>query len=125
MMDDAELPNSELAALATGFAMGLETEDGEPIEAQAPLRAFAQEYFQRVSGWWETRTLEMAQTMTLRVFPPVSSATVASAQDWLAEHPAAPKGLLRLMRENLADAQRALEVQRVSSTSKRSLNLGR
>ncbi|MGO2861279.1 MAG: aminopeptidase N [Brevibacterium sp.] len=125
MMDDAELPNSELAALAAGFAMGLETEDGEPIAAQAPLRAFAQEYFQRVSGWWETRTLEMAQTMTLRLFPPVSSATVASAQDWLAEHPAAPKGLLRLMRENLADAQRALEVQRVSSTSKRSLNLGR
>lgn len=124
ILDDAELPNSELAALATGFAMGLETEAGDPIEAKEPLRSFAREYFQRVSGWWETRTLEMAQTMTLRLFPPVSSVTVAAAQDWLAEHPAAPKGLLRLMRENLADAQRALEVQRVSSTSKRSLNLG-
>ncbi|RAE69314.1 aminopeptidase N, partial [Burkholderia multivorans] len=94
---------------------GLQTGDGELIPAEAPLQDFATEYFQRISGWWETRTLEMVQTMTLRLFPPASAQTVAAARTWLEEHPAAPKGLLRLMRENLADAERALAAQRTSS----------
>ncbi|QQT68290.1 aminopeptidase N [Brevibacterium casei] len=115
MIDEIEMPNSELGALAAGFAMGLQTGDGELIPAEAPLQDFATEYFQRISGWWETRTLEMAQTMTLRLFPPASAQTVAAARTWLEEHPAAPKGLLRLMRENLADAERALAAQRTSS----------
>ena len=115
MIDEIEMPNSELGALAAGFAMGLQTADGELIPAEAPLQDFATEYFQRISGWWETRTLEMAQTMTLRLFPAASASTVAAARTWLEEHPAAPKGLLRLMRENLADAERALAAQRTSS----------
>ncbi|MDN6371722.1 MAG: M1 family metallopeptidase, partial [Brevibacterium aurantiacum] len=125
ILDEAELPNSELAALALGFASGLQTETGEILTSQAPLRDFSTEFFQRVSGWWETRTLEMAQTMTLRLFPPVSEHTVKATEGWLADHPAAPKGLVRLMRENLADAQRALNAQEVSSTSKGALTFGR
>ena len=125
MIDDVDLPNSELGALALGFSAGLQTDTGDIVAAEAPLRDFATEYFQRVSGWWETRTLEMAQTMTLRLFPPVSDQTVAAARDWLAAHPAAPKGLLRLMRENLADAERALNVQGVSRRSKATLTFGR
>ncbi|WP_453983933.1 aminopeptidase N [Brevibacterium casei] len=115
MIEQIDMPNSELGALATGFAMGLQTGDGELIPAQAPLTDFASEYFQRISEWWETRTLEMAQTMTLRLFPPASDQTVAAARTWLEQHPAAPKGLTRLMRENLADAERALTAQRTSS----------
>ncbi|MDN5659042.1 aminopeptidase N, partial [Brevibacterium sandarakinum] len=125
ILDDVELPNSELGALALGFAAGLQTETGEILASQAPLQNFSTEYFQRVSGWWETRTLEMAQTMTLRLFPPVSGHTVKATREWLNDHPAAPKGLLRLMRENLADAQRALRAQEVSSTSKGALTFGR
>lgn len=124
MIDESDLPNSELGALALGFRIGLQTGTGGIIEAAPPLSSFADEYFRRVSGWWETRTLEMAQTMALRLFPPVDEATVAAAHQWLADHPAAPKGLLRLMRENLADAQRALQVQQVSRASKGSLILG-
>ena len=123
IVDDADLPNSELGALALGFGTGLQQDSGELIPAEEPLRSFADEYFARVAGWWETRTLEMAQTMTLRLYPPVSSATVDATSLWLDDHPSAPKGLVRLMRENLADAKRALEVQRVSSASKGSLNL--
>ncbi|MGC3021484.1 MULTISPECIES: aminopeptidase N [unclassified Brevibacterium] len=125
LVDEADLPNSELSALALGFATGLQTSSGESIAAAAPLGPFADEYFARVAGWWETRTLEMAQTMTVRLFPPVSSDTVEATRRWLDDHPSAPKGLLRLMRENLADAERALRVQRVSSASKGSLNLAR
>ena len=123
IVDDADLPNSELGALALGFGTGLQKESGELIAAEAPLRSFADEYFARVAGWWETRTLEMAQTMTLRLYPPVSSATVKATRRWLDDHPSASKGLVRLMRENLADAERALQVQRASSASKGSLNL--
>nr|WP_275901758.1 aminopeptidase N [Brevibacterium zhoupengii] len=125
ILDEAELPNSELAALALGFASGLQTESGEILASQAPLRDFSTEYFQRVSGWWETRTLEMAQTMTLRLYPPVNEHTVKATKGWLADHPAAPKGLVRLMRENLADAQRGLSAQEVSSGSKAALTFGR
>ncbi|WP_346035945.1 aminopeptidase N [Brevibacterium picturae] len=125
ILDDVELPNSELGALALGFAAGLQTETGEILASQAPLQDFSTEYFQRVSGWWETRTLEMAQTMTLRLFPPVSAHTVKATREWLNDHPAAPKGLLRLMRENLADAQRALRAQEVSSSSKGALTFAR
>ncbi|RBP66468.1 aminopeptidase N [Brevibacterium sanguinis] len=125
MIDDIDLPNSELGALAIGFARGLQLPDGELIAAGQPLHDFASEYFQRVSGWWETRTLEMAQTMTQRLFPPASERTVDQARQWLADHPAAPKGLVRLMRENLADAQRALRAQEVSRHSERALTFSR
>lgn len=87
MVDDANLPNSELRALALGFGTGLQTNSGDTIAAEAPLRSFADEYFARVAGWWETRTLEMAQTMTLRLYPPVSSATVDATSQWLDDHP--------------------------------------
>ncbi|WP_209325127.1 aminopeptidase N [Brevibacterium renqingii] len=123
LVDDAGLPNSELGALALGFGAGLQRPSGEIIASDAPLRPFSEEYFARVAGWWETRTLEMAQTMTMRLYPPVSEGTVEATDRWLTDHPAAPKGLLRLMRENLADAERALRVQRVSSASNGSLNI--
>ncbi|NJC57698.1 aminopeptidase N [Brevibacterium marinum] len=125
ILDDADLPNSELGALALGFASGLQTQTGEVIASEAPLQDFSTEYFQRVSGWWETRTLEMAQTMTLRLFPPVNEHTVQAARQWLNDHPAAPKGLIRLIEENLAEAKRALTAQEVSSTSKGALTFGR
>lgn len=125
ILDDAELPNSELGALAVGFSSGLQTDSGDLIASEAPLQDFSTEYFQRVSGWWETRTLEMAQTMTLRLCPPVSPHMVEATRAWLSEHPAAPKGLVRLMSENLADAKRALAVQELSSSSKGALTFGR
>ncbi|WP_309131596.1 aminopeptidase N [Brevibacterium sp.] len=125
MIDDIDLPNSELGALANGFPRGLQQSDGELIRAEEPLQDFASEYFQRVSGWWETRTLEMAQTMTVQLFPPAGERTVSQARQWLADHPAAPKGLLRLMRENLANAERALSVQRMSSDSEEALTYSR
>ncbi len=125
MIDDVDLPNSELGALASGFARGLQQPDGDLIPAEETPGDFASEYFQRVSGWWETRTLEMAQTMTVQLFPPAAERTVSQAKRWLADHPAAPKGLLRLMRENLANAERALRVQEASSHSEEALTFTR
>ncbi|GAA4390291.1 aminopeptidase N [Brevibacterium sp. NPDC049920] len=111
LVDDRSLPNATAQAIARGFRLGLETESGEPVAALAPLEPFAAEYFDRVAGWWETRTLEIAQLFTLELYPPASQSTVIATLAWLQSHPAAPKGLLRLMRENLDTAERTLRCQ--------------
>ncbi|WAL40577.1 aminopeptidase N [Brevibacterium sp. BRM-1] len=111
LSEDRELPNAMVAAIARGFGIGLERPDGSPVAAEAPLDAFAAEYFARLAGWWETRTLEIAQTLTLALYPPASEAAVAATRVWLDSHPAAPKGLVRLMRENLDTAERALAIR--------------
>lgn len=111
LLEDRTLPNATAQAIARGFRLGLETESGAPVAALEPLDAFAAEYFGRVAGWWETRTLEIAQLFTLELYPPASQASVTATRTWLESHPAAPKGLLRLMRENLDTAERTLRCQ--------------
>ncbi len=114
LADDRELPNSVVAATALGFATGLQLPDGSLVSAEEPVGSFATEYFDRVAGWWESRTLEIAQTLTLRLYPPATPEAVARTRQWLEEHPAAPKGLLRLMAENLDNAERDLRAQQTA-----------
>ncbi|WP_035280740.1 aminopeptidase N [Brevibacterium album] len=116
LVEDRELPNARIAALAQGFARGLQLDSGESIAATAPLTSFRREYFDRVTGWWETRTLEIAQTLTLGLYPPSTARTAAATEEWLRTHPKAPKGLLRLMRENLDGAQRSLRAQHAAGS---------
>ncbi|GAA2088733.1 aminopeptidase N [Brevibacterium salitolerans] len=111
LVDQRDLPNARISAIAQGFSRGLQLDSGDCIPAQEPLTSFSREYFDRVTGWWETRTLEIAQTLTLALFPPSTAKTVEAAENWLSTHPQAPKGLLRLMRENLDNARRAQRAQ--------------
>ncbi|HLS32980.1 MAG TPA: ERAP1-like C-terminal domain-containing protein, partial [Brevibacterium sp.] len=113
LVDDRSLPNAMIGAIAQGYARGLEHDDGTLIPADAPLTDFSREYFDRVTGWWESRTLEIAQTLTLSLFPPPSERTAKATEAWIESHPKAPKGLLRLMRENLDTTLRALRAQAV------------
>ncbi|GAA2002736.1 aminopeptidase N [Brevibacterium samyangense] len=115
LVGDTAAPNAMVAAVARGFAMGLERPDGALVSPAGDLSAFDTEYFDRVAGWWELRTLEIAQTLTLALFPPASPQVVSAAREWLDAHPAAPKGLVRLMRENLDNAERALRCRAVSA----------
>ena len=111
LVEDRSLPNATAAAIVRGFRLGLETDTGDPVPAEEPFDAFSVEYFARLAGWWETRTLEIAQLLTLELYPPASTATVEATTRWLDSHPAAPKGLLRLVRENLDTARRTLRCQ--------------
>lgn len=113
LVDDRSLPNAMIGAIAQGYARGLEHDDGTLVAANAPLTDFSREYFDRVTGWWESRTLEIAQTLTLSLFPPASERTAKATEAWIESHPKAPKGLLRLMRENLDTTLRALRAQAV------------
>ena len=114
LTEDSGLPNAVLSATARGFASGLQKSDGSLITAEAPFDDFAAEYFARAESWWDTQTLEIAQTLTLWLFPPATEATVAMAEQWLEEHREANRGLQRTMVENLDRARRALAVQRRS-----------
>ena len=114
LTEDNGLPNAVLSATARGFAAGLQEPDGSLITAEAPLQDFAAEYFDRAEDWWATRTLEIAQTLTLWLFPPATETTVAKAEQWLEEHAESNRGLQRIMVENLDRARRALAVQRRS-----------
>jgi aminopeptidase N len=117
LMHDRDLPNAMVAATSRGFRLGLETDTGELIAPQGEFDSFADEYFARVAGWWETRTLEIAQLLTLDLYPPASATTVDATEAWLQSHPRAPKGLLRLMRENLDTARRSLRCQEVARSA--------
>ena len=111
LVEDRSLPNAMIGAMARGFARGLEGDDGRLIPAADPLTDFGREYFDRVTGWWESRTLEVAQTLTLSLHPPASERSVQATEAWIESHPKAPKGLVRLMRENLDTSLRALRAQ--------------
>ncbi|WP_019157773.1 aminopeptidase N [Brevibacterium senegalense] len=111
LVEDRSLPNAMIGAISRGFARGLEGDDGRLIPAADPLTDFGREYFDRVTGWWESRTLEVAQTLTLALHPPASERSVRATEAWIESHPKAPKGLVRLMRENLDTSLRALRAQ--------------
>ena len=113
LVDDRSLPNAMISAITQGFARGIEHDDGTLVAAESPLTDFSREYFDRVTGWWESRTLEIAQSLTLGLFPPASERTARATETWIETHPKAPKGLLRLMRENLDTTLRALRAQTV------------
>jgi aminopeptidase N len=53
----------------------------------------------------------VAQTLTLALHPPASERSVRATEAWIESHPKAPKGLVRLMRENLDTSLRALRAQ--------------
>src|SRR5690606_16084727 len=89
LIDDRSLPNAMIGAISRGFARGLESDDGRLIPAGDPLTDFSREYFDRVTGWWETRTLEVAQTLTLSLHPPASERSVQATQAWIESHPKA------------------------------------
>ena len=117
LCEDTTLTNATIAATARGFAMGLEQSTGELVPAEGSLQSFDTAYFNRIAGWWDDRTLEVAQTLTQHLFPPASAASVELAEAWLAAHPDAPKGLLRLLQENLDNAKRTLRIRKADVRS--------
>lgn len=107
---DESLPNAVIAAIARGFSRGLEREDGTLI-APTTGDSFSDLFFANVENWWNNRTLEIAQTLTLEMYPPSSEDTARRTREWLDTHTDAHKGAVRLMRELLDGTQRALRIR--------------
>ncbi|MCQ9368326.1 aminopeptidase N [Brevibacterium sp. 91QC2O2] len=111
LLTDTSVPNTMVDAITRGFGHGIENPDGSLIAAGEGLGDFRSAYFERIESVWADRTLEIAQTLTLGLYPPASAATVEATRSWLDGHAEAHKGLVRLMRENLDSAERTLRVR--------------
>ena len=110
---DVSLPNAVIAAIARGYSMGIEQADGTLVDS-GDENSFADRFYTHVEGWWNDRTLEIAQTLTLSLHPPVSQETARRTHEWLETHPQAHKGARRIMRELLDTTERALRVRETS-----------
>ncbi|MDO4919386.1 aminopeptidase N [Kocuria sp.] len=111
-----ELSNDELTATIAGFQLA----------APAVLHRYEAAYFEQLTWWWETRSMEIATRMVRGLYPRAVDARAASSSPqeaaaqhpvvrasraWLEAHDDAPAALRRIVTELTDDAQRAVELQ--------------
>ncbi|HSK26357.1 MAG TPA: aminopeptidase N [Jiangellales bacterium] len=102
-VDGDTLPNAQLTATAAGFGQA---------EQRALLVPYVDRYLDAVPRLWAERTNETAQTLVVGLFPRVlaDEATADRVRGWL-DGTDVPPALRRLVREGLADLERALRAQ--------------
>ena len=103
VIEDDTLANITTRAIVTGFV--------QPGQAEL-LAPFADEYFAAISGVWERRSSEVAQTVVIGLYPSwvVSRAGLDAADRFLAD-PEVPPALRRLVLEGRAGVERALRAR--------------
>ncbi|PJM76939.1 aminopeptidase N [Bifidobacterium felsineum] len=103
-LNNTELTNSQLEAVARGFSATPNTELAEP---------FAAKYFETVDWIWANKTYHMAEALLNGLYPGYADpATLTKLGDaWLEEHFAADNALKRLIVENVASSHRTLKVR--------------
>jgi aminopeptidase N len=102
-VDGDELPNAMLSATVGGFI--------QPDQREL-LAPFVARYFDAIPRVWQERTNEIAQTITLGLYPALlaSEATIAATNEFL-ERDDVPSGARRLIGEGRDGVQRALRAQ--------------
>ena len=102
-VDGDELPNAMLSATVGGFMQPDQRELLEPFVAR---------YFDAISRVWQERTNEIAQTITLGLYPALlaSESTVEATNEFL-KRDDIPSGARRLIGEGRDGVQRALRAQ--------------
>jgi aminopeptidase N len=102
-VNDDDIPNAVSEAIIGGIS--------HPSQKEL-LAPYVQRYFADVSGVWERRSSERAQSMVIGLYPAwsITPETVKASDDWLAsaDHPPA---LRRLVSEGRAGIVRALAAQ--------------
>jgi aminopeptidase N len=98
-----ELPNAIVRQTAVGF---------QHVNDPAALEPLVDDYFAMLNDVWKNRSHSIAETLVVGLYPAplASSALVATTQSWLVANPETP-ALRRLVTENLAGVERALNVQ--------------
>lgn len=100
---NTELTNSQLEAVAAGFA-----------SAPADLaNAYVERYFAEADGIWKNRTFHMAEALLEGLWPSNADAErlVEQGDAWLAAHEDADKALRRLVIGNVESARRIVAVR--------------
>ena len=98
--DDESLSNDHLDAEIGGFRAG---------GRRDLVEAFDAEYFDRIAGVWQARSIEIARRLVLGLFP--DAPTTGEVDDWLAIHPEAPTALRRLVIEQRDHLARGIRVR--------------
>ena len=104
LVERDELPNTVLRSAAAGFV--------HPAGRDL-LEAFVPRYFDMLLPVWEGRTYQIANYLITGLFPaPLANLALRDAtRGWLAANLDAPPALRRLVAENLAGVERALDAQ--------------
>ncbi|WP_341360483.1 aminopeptidase N [Georgenia sp. M64] len=110
VVDSDALPNAVQSNVIGGFSQ---------VHDRGLLVPFAGRYFGALETVWRERTNEMAQNIVIGLYPHKLAGlagehgvdVVALTEQWLADHPAAPPALRRLVVENLDAARRAVRAQ--------------
>ncbi|MFB8386633.1 aminopeptidase N [Microbacterium sp. NPDC055910] len=104
LVGNDDLPNTLVRAAALGF--------GNPASRDL-LRDFVPAYFDMLLPVWESRTYKIAEYLIFGLYPAALADIELrdATRAWLASHLDAPPALRRLVAENLAGVERALDVQ--------------
>ncbi len=103
VIEDDTLPNITARSIIGGFV--------QPGQ-HALLEPFSNKYFGAISGVWERRSSEVAQTVVIGLYPSwdISQAGLDAADRFLAD-PDVPPPLRRLVLEGRAGVERALRAR--------------
>ena len=101
---NTELTNSQLEAVAAGFAS---------TSREDLIGPYAAKYFETVDWIWTNRTYHMAEALLTGLYPDHAdpSALVELGDAWLAAHADADDALRRLIVENVDSSRRTLKVR--------------
>ncbi len=104
LVERDELANTVLRAAAAGFVHPAGT---------AVLGAFVEPYFGMLLPVWEQRSYQIAHYLVVGLYPAAlaDQRLRDATRSWLEQHPDAPPALRRLVVENLAGVERALDAQ--------------
>ncbi|MBV8295027.1 MAG: aminopeptidase N [Mycobacterium sp.] len=104
VIEDDTLPNITARSIIGGFV--------EPGQAEL-LKPFTERYFAAISGVWQRRSSEVAQTVVIGLYPSldISDDGIAAADRFLAD-PELPPALRRLVLEGRAGIERSLRARR-------------
>ncbi len=108
VIEDDTLPNITARAIIGGFV-----HPGQGPQHQAELLTpYTKQYFDAISGVWERRSSEVAQTVVVGLYPSWDvSADALQAADWFLGGLHVPPPLRRLVLEGRAGVERALKAR--------------
>ncbi|MGV0794184.1 aminopeptidase N [Mycolicibacterium sp. XJ1819] len=108
VIEDDTLPNITARSIIGGFV--------QPGQHEL-LKPFRDKYFRAISGVWQRRTSEVAQTVVIGLYPSwdISEEALAAADRFLSD-PDVPPPLHRLVLEGRAGVERALRARTFSAS---------